>query len=63
MNTINESMDGFCRPIFLINNMLLLAAIWETDDSLPMSNSYGGDGIDADKRPGIVLVVVIGTLH
>ena len=50
-------MDGLVAAVFVIYGMMFLATVRETDGSLTVSDSDRGNGIDADKRAGVVLLV------
>ena len=56
-------MDGLVRTVCLVYLVALRLAIGEGDRRLTMSDGDTGDGVDTDKRTGVVLLVIVRTLH
>ena len=55
---VNECMDGLVAAVIVVYSVMLFTTVRETDGSLTVSDSDRGNGIDADKRAGVVLLVI-----
>ena len=60
---VNECVDGFVRAVFCIYVVLLGMSVGEGDGRLSMTDGDTSYRVDADKRAGVVGVVVVGALH
>ena len=56
-------MNGFSCAEVSRQGLLLLTAVGKGDGGEAVSNGNAGNGVDADIRVGIVLVVIVAALH
>jgi len=50
LNAVCQGVDGMVAPVSLAYGVALLLPVGESDGGLSVTDGYGGNGVDTDKR-------------